>query len=99
MQTCINVLVQIFKSAYSYFDMGLLMKVLEITWAKPTHMQYIFPCGGAMHLLMEGFASIGYLHGEGDSENCHLNLSLSVVCDCGISLSYSPFLMSLLLAV
>ena len=24
-----------------------------------------------------------------DSENCHLNLSLSAVCDCGISRSYS----------
>ena len=26
-----------------------------------------------------------------DSENCHLNLSLSAVCDCGISRSYSLF--------
>ena len=35
-----------------------------------------------------------------DSENCHLNLSLSAVCDCGISLSYSlTVLMSLLLTV
>ena len=24
-----------------------------------------------------------------DSENCYLNLSLSAVCDCGISWSYS----------
>ena len=24
-----------------------------------------------------------------DLENCHLNLSLSAVCDCGISWSYS----------
>ena len=24
-----------------------------------------------------------------NSENCHLNLSLSAVCDCGISWSYS----------
>ena len=30
-----------------------------------------------------------------DSENCHLNLSLSAVCDCGMSWSYSlTFLMS-----
>ena len=29
-----------------------------------------------------------------DSENCHLNLGLSAVCDCGISWSYSlTFLM------
>ena len=35
-----------------------------------------------------------------DSENCHLNLSLSAVCDCGIYWSYSlTFLMSLLLTV
>ena len=36
----------------AYFDMGLLMKVLEITWAKPMYMQYIFPCGGGMHVLL-----------------------------------------------
>ena len=35
-----------------------------------------------------------------DSEKCHLNLSLSAVCDCGISWSYLlTFLMSLLLTV
>ena len=62
MQTCINVLVQIYTSAY--FDMGLLMKALEILWAKPMYMKYIFPCGSGMHLLIEGFACIGYLHGE-----------------------------------
>ena len=44
--------------------MGLLMKALEITWAKSMCMQYIFPCGGGMHLLIAGFVSIGYLHGE-----------------------------------
>ena len=59
MQTYINVLAQIFTSAYN--DMGLLMKALEITWAKSMFMQCIFPCGGGMYL---GFASIGYLHGE-----------------------------------
>ena len=58
----INVLVHIYTSAY--FDMGLLMKALEITWAKPMYMQYIFPCGGGMYLLIAAFASIGYLHGE-----------------------------------
>ena len=59
---CINVFVQIYTSAY--IDMGLLMKALEIIWTKPMHMQYNFPCGGGMHLLIAGFASIGYLHGE-----------------------------------
>ena len=62
MQICINVLVQIYTSAY--FDMGLLMKALEITWTKPMYMQYMFPCGGGMYLLIAGFASIGYLHCE-----------------------------------
>ena len=44
--------------------MGLLMKALEVLWAKLMHMQYIFPRGGGMHLFIAGFASIGYLHGE-----------------------------------
>ena len=51
-----------FKSAY--FDMGLLMKAFEISWAKSMYMQYIFPCRGGMHLLIAGFASIWYPHGE-----------------------------------
>ena len=62
MQTCINALVQIYMSAY--FDMGLFTKALKITWAKPMYMNYIFLCEGGMHLLITGFASIGYLHGE-----------------------------------
>ena len=33
---CINVLAQIFTSVY--FNMGLLMKTLEITWAKSMYM-------------------------------------------------------------
>ena len=53
------------------------------------YMKYIFLCEGGMHLLMTGFASIGYLMVRRDSENCLLNLSLSAVCDCGISWSYS----------
>ena len=66
MQTCINVHVQIYKSAY--FDMGLLMKALEITLAKPMCMQYIFSYGGGMHLLKAGFASFGYHMVRRDSE-------------------------------
>ena len=61
MQTCINVLVQMCTSAY--FDIGLFTKALEITWAKPMYMKYILLCEGGMHLLIKGFASIGYLHG------------------------------------
>ena len=63
MQTCINdIHVQIYTSAY--FDMGLFTKALEITWAKPMYMKYIFLYGGGMHLLITGFTSIGYLHGK-----------------------------------
>ena len=62
MQTCIHVPIQIYTSAY--FDMGLLMNALETTWAKPIYMQCFFPCEGGIHLLIAGFASIGYLHGE-----------------------------------
>ena len=62
MQTCINVLVQIYMSAY--FDMGLFKKALEIHWAKPMNMKYIFLSKGGMHLLITGFASIGCLHGK-----------------------------------
>ena len=77
--------------------MGLFTKALEITWAKPMYMKYIFLCEGGMHLLITGFARIGYFRGK---ENCHLNLRLSAVCDCGISWSnLLTFLMSLLLTV
>ena len=63
MHTCINVLVQIYTSAY--FDMGLFTKTLEITWAKPMYMymKYILQCEGGMNLLITGFASIRYFHG------------------------------------
>ena len=45
--------------------MGLFMKALEITWAKPMYiLLHIFLCEGGMHLLITGFASIGYLHGK-----------------------------------
>ena len=62
MQTCINVLVQIYTSAY--FDMGLFTKALEITWAKPMYMKYNFLIEGGMHLVITGIAIIGYLHGK-----------------------------------
>ena len=78
MQTCINVLIQIYTSAYS--DMGLLMNALETTWAKPMYMQCIFPCEGGMHLLIAGFASIGYLHGEARLRE----LSFEFECVCSL---------------
>ena len=76
MQTCINVLVQIYTSAY--FDMVLFTKALEITWAKPMYMKYIFLCEGGMHLLITGFASIGYLHGK--ARLGELSFEFELVC-------------------
>ena len=82
MQTYINLLVQIFTSAY--FDMGLLMKALEITWAKPMCKLYIFLCGGGMHLLIAGFASSGYLHGEAGLRELSFEFEFAAR-DCDIS--------------
>ena len=65
------------------------MKALEITWAKPMYIKYIFLCEGRMHLLITGLLSMDTFIVTLDLENCHLNLSLSAVCDCGISWSYS----------
>ena len=79
MQTCINVLVQIYTSAY--FDMGLLMNALETFWTKPMYMQCIFLCEGGMHLQIAGFASIGYLYGEAGLRELSFEFA---VCDCGI---------------
>ena len=44
--------------------MVLLMKAVEITFDKPMYMRCIVPCECGKHLLIAGFASIGYLHGE-----------------------------------
>ena len=76
MQTCINVLVQIYTSAY--FDMGLLTKALEITYAKPMYMKYIFLCEGGMHFLITGFASSGHLHGK--ARLGELSIEFEFVC-------------------
>ena len=95
MQTCINVLVQIYTSAY--FDMGLLTNALEITSAKPMYTQCTLPYEGGMHLLIAGFASIGYFMTRRDSENCHLNLQFVIVVF--PDHTHLLFLMSLLLAV
>ena len=58
-----------------YFDMGLLLKALEITWAKPIDMHCTFPCKGGMNLLMAAFASITHLHGENSRLNRMFSLS------------------------
>ena len=77
MKACINDLGQIY--AYAYFDMGSLMKALEITCAKPMDMQYISRCKGGMHLLMSGFASIRHLHSERGLRNLSLECDVSTV--------------------
>lgn len=47
-----------------FFDLGLLTKAYEITWARPEDLEGIIPCEGGMHLLMSIFSAIGYLYGD-----------------------------------
>ena len=47
-----------------FFDMGLLTKALEITWAKPEDLAGAYPCEGGMHLFMAVTAAIGHLYGS-----------------------------------
>ena len=51
------------------FDMGLLTKVLEMTWAKPEKFKDVLPCEGGMHLLMSIFCGIGYLYRDAGLKN------------------------------
>ena len=44
--------------------MGLLIKALEITWAKSVELQGVIPCEGDKHLLMCVFAATVYLYGD-----------------------------------
>ena len=74
----------------AYFDMGLLMKALEISWAKPMYMQYIFPCGGGMYLLKAGFASTGYLCGRAGLRE----LSFEFEFVCSLLLRYFLFILA-----
>ena len=46
-----------------FFDMGLLMKALEIIWSQED-LSSIIPCEGGMHLLMSVISGIGYLYGD-----------------------------------
>ena len=46
------------------FDMGLLTKALEITWANHEELSGVIPCYGGMHLLMSTIAAIGHLYGD-----------------------------------
>ena len=83
MQTCINVLVQIY--TYACFDMGSLTKALEITWAKPMYMKYIFLYEGGMHILITGFASVGYLHGKARLRELSFEFEFDCSLYCDIS--------------
>ena len=60
------------------------MNVLETTLANPMYMQCISPCEGGIHLLIAGFASIGYLHGEAGLRELSFEFEFAV-CDYGIS--------------
>ena len=46
------------------FDMGLLTKALEITWANPDELKGIIPCDGGMHLLMSVISAVGNIYGD-----------------------------------
>ena len=59
---CLNALGQ--THTLVFFDMGLLTKALEITWAKPVDLQGVISCEGGMHFLMAVFAGTGYLYGD-----------------------------------
>lgn len=47
-----------------FFDMGLLWKALEITWAYPQELSGVIPCEGGMHFLMSVFSGIGYIYAD-----------------------------------
>ena len=59
---CVNALGQTHTPVY--FDMDLLTKALEITWAKPVDLQGVISCESGIHFLMAVFAGIGYLYGD-----------------------------------
>ena len=44
--------------------MGLLTKVLEVTWACPNDLNGVIHCEGGMHFLMSIFAGIGQMYGD-----------------------------------
>lgn len=46
------------------FDMGLLTKALEITWACPDKLSGVIPMEGGMHLLFAVLGGVGYLYGS-----------------------------------
>ena len=69
---CVNALGQ--SEVPVYFDMGLLTKALEITWAKPVELQGVIPCEGGMHLLC-AFCRYTYM----EMQAC-VNCCLSQMC-------------------
>lgn len=46
------------------FDMGLLTKALEITWASPDELSGVIPVDGGMHLIFAVLGGVGYLYGS-----------------------------------
>ena len=78
MKECINALGQAFVPVY--FDMDLLTKALEITWAKPVDMQSIISFEGGMHLLKTVFTGIGQLYGDAGLRELVFESDVFAVC-------------------
>ena len=53
----------------AFFDMGLLTKALEITWAWPDELAGVLPCEGGMHLMIAVMAGISKLYGEAGQQD------------------------------
>ena len=47
-----------------FFDMGLMMKALEVKWAHPKELDGVILCDGGMHFVMCVISAIGYLYGD-----------------------------------
>ena len=47
-----------------FFDMGLLTKALEVTWANPEDLRGLLPMEGGMHFLMAVMAGIGFAYSD-----------------------------------
>ena len=46
------------------FDMGLLVKTLEVVWSRCDELMGVIPVEGGMHMLMSVFAGIGFMYGD-----------------------------------
>ena len=65
-----------FEHAPVFFDMGLLSKAMEITWANPDSLSGVIPCDGGMHFLMSVLSGIGKIYGDAGLRN--------LLCESGV---------------